>query len=127
MVKAVVAAELLMQCREVIVAARPFAACGGRGGRQDDDGDAVQLWCTQKKGPVFVTMFDPLQAIMAAMLAYFMFGENLYIGSIIGGAVVILGLYMLLWGKGKDQIDKSSTEHEPERDGDQSEASYAVQ
>jgi hypothetical protein len=46
---------------------------------------------------------------------------------IIGGAVVILGLYMLLWGKGKDQIDnKSSTEQEPERDGDQSEASYAV-
>jgi hypothetical protein len=40
----------------------------------------VQLWCTQKKGPVFVTMFDPLAAIMAAMLAYFMFGENLYIG-----------------------------------------------
>lgn len=40
----------------------------------------VQLWCTQKKGPVFVTMFDPLATIMAAMLAYFMFGENLYIG-----------------------------------------------
>ncbi|KXG40121.1 hypothetical protein SORBI_3001G494700 [Sorghum bicolor] len=85
----------------------------------------VQLWCTQRKGPVFVTMFDPLAAIMAAMLAYFMFGENLYIGSIIGGAVVILGLYMLLWGKGKDQIDKSSTEHQSERDGDQSEASSA--
>ena len=50
----------------------------------------------------------------------------IYICSIIGGAVVILGLYMLLWGKGKDQIDKSSTEHESERDVDQSEASYAV-
>nr|AWA44671.1 WAT1-related protein [Saccharum officinarum] len=50
-----------------------------------------------------------------------------FILQIIGGAVVILGLYMLLWGKGKDQIDnKSSTEQEPERDGDQSEASYAV-
>lgn len=51
----------------------------------------------------------------------------LLICSIIGGAVVILGLYMLLWGKGKDQIDKSSTEHESDqRDGDWSEASYAV-
>ena len=49
----------------------------------------------------------------------------IYICSIIGGAVVILGLYMLLWGKGKDQIDKSSTEHQSERDGDQSEASSA--
>jgi drug/metabolite transporter (DMT)-like permease len=40
----------------------------------------IQLWSTQKKGPVFVTMFDPLAGIMAAMLAYFMFGENIYIG-----------------------------------------------
>jgi nitrogen fixation-related uncharacterized protein len=51
----------------------------------------------------------------------------MFICSIIGGDVVILGLYMLLWGKGKDQIDnKSSTEHESGRDGDQSEASYAA-
>ena len=40
----------------------------------------VQLWCTEIKGPVFVTMFDPVAAIMAAMLAYFIFGENLYVG-----------------------------------------------
>ena len=25
-------------------------------------------------------MFDPVAAIMAAMLAYFIFGENLYVG-----------------------------------------------
>ncbi|CAN6296306.1 unnamed protein product [Urochloa humidicola] len=74
----------------------------------------AQLWCAEKKGPVFVTMFDPLAAIMVAMLAYFICAENLYVGSIIGGGVVILGLYMLLWGKGKDQIDKSSIEQESE-------------
>ena len=63
----------------------------------------AQLWCTEKKGPVFVTMFNPVSTIMVAILAYFIFGENLYVGSIIGGVVVILGLYMLLWGKDKDQ------------------------
>uniref|UniRef100_A0ACD5WU83 Uncharacterized protein n=1 Tax=Avena sativa TaxID=4498 RepID=A0ACD5WU83_AVESA len=62
----------------------------------------AQLWCTEKKGPVFVTMFNPLSTIMVAILAYFIFGENLYVGSIIGGVVVIAGLYMLLWGKDKD-------------------------
>lgn len=67
----------------------------------------AQLWCTERKGPVFVTMFNPLSTIMVAVLAYFIFGENLYVGSIIGGVVVIAGLYMLLWGKDKDQAYNS--------------------
>uniref|UniRef100_A0A453J181 WAT1-related protein n=1 Tax=Aegilops tauschii subsp. strangulata TaxID=200361 RepID=A0A453J181_AEGTS len=40
----------------------------------------AQLWCTEKKGPVFVTMFNPVSTIMVAILAYFIFGENLYVG-----------------------------------------------
>jgi len=38
--------------------------------------------------------------------------------SIIGGVAVILGLYMLLWGKGKDEINKSTIDHESELDRD---------
>uniref|UniRef100_I1P7L5 WAT1-related protein n=2 Tax=Oryza glaberrima TaxID=4538 RepID=I1P7L5_ORYGL len=76
----------------------------------------AQLWCTEKKGPVFVTMFNPLSTIMVAVLAYFMFGENLYVGSIIGGVVVILGLYMLLWGKDKDQEYNANKEQESDLD-----------
>ncbi|KAF0913774.1 hypothetical protein E2562_024639 [Oryza meyeriana var. granulata] len=76
----------------------------------------AQLWCTEKKGPVFVTMFNPLSTIMVAILAYFMFGENLYVGSIIGGVVVILGLYMLLWGKDKDQEYCTDKEQESDLD-----------
>ncbi|KAH8515344.1 hypothetical protein Peur_046864 [Populus x canadensis] len=63
---------------------------------------SIQLWCTEQKGPVFVTMFSPLATVMVAILAYFLFGEELHAGSILGGAVVIIGLYMLLWGKEKD-------------------------
>ncbi|XP_015690286.2 WAT1-related protein At2g39510-like [Oryza brachyantha] len=76
----------------------------------------AQLWCTEKKGPVFVTMFNPLSTIMVAILAYFIFGENLYVGSIIGGVVVILGLYMLLWGKDKDQGYNADKEQESDLD-----------
>ncbi|KAJ3682518.1 hypothetical protein LUZ60_015091 [Juncus effusus] len=64
----------------------------------------IQLWCTEEKGPVFVTMFNPLSTLMVAILAYFVFGERLYIGSIIGGIVVIIGLYLVLWGKDRDQL-----------------------
>lgn len=62
----------------------------------------IQLWCTEKKGPVFVTMFNPLSTLLVAILAYFALGEKLYLGSIVGGVTVIFGLYLLLWGKEND-------------------------
>lgn len=40
----------------------------------------VQLWCNEKKGPVFVTMFSPLATVMVAVLAYFLFGEEMHAG-----------------------------------------------
>ncbi|KAF8729010.1 hypothetical protein HU200_018321 [Digitaria exilis] len=76
----------------------------------------IQLWCNKKKGPVFVTMFNPLLTVMVTILAYFIFGENLYVGSIIGGILVILGLYMLLWGKDRDQEHRSTEEQDSELD-----------
>ncbi|KAF5465971.1 hypothetical protein F2P56_015933 [Juglans regia] len=63
----------------------------------------IQLWCTEERGPVFVTVFNPLSTILVAILGYFVLGEKLYMGSILGAIIVILGLYMLLWGKDGDQ------------------------
>lgn len=40
----------------------------------------VQLWCMEAKGPVFVTLFNPLSTLLVALLSYFVLGENLYIG-----------------------------------------------
>ncbi|KAJ4784529.1 WAT1-related protein [Rhynchospora pubera] len=74
----------------------------------------IQLWCTEEKGPVFVTMFNPVCTIMVAIFAYFVFGERLYIGSIIGGLIVMIGLYMVLWGKDKDQVQEQRTEKTPD-------------
>ncbi|KAJ9154180.1 hypothetical protein P3X46_027543 [Hevea brasiliensis] len=55
----------------------------------------IQLWCTEVKGPVFVTI-------------------------ILGAAVVIIGLYLQLWGKEDDQPTQS-------RSQDQSHSSYEEQ
>ncbi|KAL1563158.1 WAT1-related protein-like protein [Salvia divinorum] len=70
----------------------------------------VQLWCMEAKGPVFVTLFNPLSTLLVALLSYFVLGENLYIGSIIGGGVVVIGLYLLLWGKQHDEPQKKEPE-----------------
>ncbi|TMW82553.1 hypothetical protein EJD97_005639 [Solanum chilense] len=70
----------------------------------------IQLWCTEEKGPVFVTMFNPLSTILVALLAYFVFGEKLYMGRIIGAIIVIFGLYLLLWGKEDPKSEKKDEE-----------------
>ncbi|KAG6423993.1 hypothetical protein SASPL_114402 [Salvia splendens] len=70
----------------------------------------VQLWCMEAKGPVFVTLFNPLSTLLVALLSYFVLGENLYVGSIIGGGVVVIGLYLLLWGKQHDESQRKETE-----------------
>ncbi|OMP09742.1 Drug/metabolite transporter [Corchorus olitorius] len=63
----------------------------------------IQLWCMKEKGPVFVSVFNSLQTVMVVILAYFILGEKLHTGSILGGVLVIVGLYVLLWGKERDQ------------------------
>lgn len=73
----------------------------------------IQLWCTEVKGPVFVTMFNPLSTLLVALLAYFVLGERLYMGSILGGAIVIIGLYLVLWGKDRDQEAQIGTAELP--------------
>uniref|UniRef100_A0A803KSV1 WAT1-related protein n=1 Tax=Chenopodium quinoa TaxID=63459 RepID=A0A803KSV1_CHEQI len=65
----------------------------------------LQLWCTEEKGPVFVTMFNPLSTILVALLAYFVLGEKLYTGSIMGAVIVIFGMYLLMWGKEEAQTN----------------------
>ncbi|XP_057546987.1 WAT1-related protein At4g08300-like [Amaranthus tricolor] len=87
----------------------------------------LQLKCTAEKGPVFVTMFNPLTTILVALLAYFVLGEKLYMGSVMGAGIVIFGMYLLMWGKEEAQTNsagrylsyKDSTGLKPETDGDQ--------
>ncbi|XP_042442695.1 WAT1-related protein At5g07050-like isoform X1 [Zingiber officinale] len=77
----------------------------------------IQLWCTEQKGPVFVTMFNPISTIMVALLAYIVFGERLFLGSIIGGIIVIVGLYLVLWGKDTVQEKEMRAEASFEANG----------
>ncbi|MCL7042108.1 hypothetical protein MKW94_023316 [Papaver nudicaule] len=60
----------------------------------------VQLWCTEQKGPVFVTMFDLLSTVMVAVVAYF----------VLGGVIIIAGLYMVLWSKEGDNEPQTDSQ-----------------
>ncbi|PON49456.1 Plant-drug/metabolite exporter [Parasponia andersonii] len=56
------------------------------------------------KGPVFVTAFNPLGLVIVAIISSFILSELMYLGRVIGAAVIVVGLYMVLWGKSKDKL-----------------------
>ncbi|KAG6405449.1 hypothetical protein SASPL_133038 [Salvia splendens] len=59
-------------------------------------------WCVKKRGPVFTAAFSPLVQIMAALYDVPVMHEQLHLGSVIGSVIVIVGLYIMLWGKDRE-------------------------
>ncbi|GAB2302593.1 hypothetical protein Dimus_036596 [Dionaea muscipula] len=41
---------------------------------------SMLIWCTKEKGPVFVTMFCPLQTLLVVVFAYFILSDRLFMG-----------------------------------------------
>ncbi|KAL1553829.1 WAT1-related protein-like protein [Salvia divinorum] len=61
-----------------------------------------QAWCIGRRGPLFSAMFNPLCTVIVTIFACIFMHEELYIGSLTGGLAVIIGLYVVLWGKARD-------------------------
>ncbi|KAM1120290.1 hypothetical protein ACFX2I_044386 [Malus domestica] len=62
----------------------------------------LTAWCVRMRGPLFVSIFNPLGLLLIALAATFLLNEKLYLGSILGGTLIVCGLYMVLWGKSKE-------------------------
>ncbi|KAH9717854.1 WAT1-related protein [Citrus sinensis] len=69
----------------------------------------LQAWVIEKKGPVFLAMSTPLALIFTTIASVFLLCEIITLGRILGGLLLIGGLYAVLWGKSKEQkmVDKS--------------------
>ncbi|KAI3902530.1 hypothetical protein MKW92_005740 [Papaver armeniacum] len=59
-------------------------------------------YCVKKRGPVFTATFSPLIQIVVAMIGFSILNEPLHLGSVLGSILIIVGLYILLWGKNKE-------------------------
>uniref|UniRef100_A0A5B7C5H6 WAT1-related protein n=1 Tax=Davidia involucrata TaxID=16924 RepID=A0A5B7C5H6_DAVIN len=64
----------------------------------------LQTWCISNKGPVFAAMFSPLLLVVVGIFSAIAFAERLHLGSFVGAFLIIVGLYCVLWGKGKDGL-----------------------
>uniref|UniRef100_A0A0D9WKX5 WAT1-related protein n=1 Tax=Leersia perrieri TaxID=77586 RepID=A0A0D9WKX5_9ORYZ len=79
-------------------------------------GYVLMTWCVEKRGPVFTSAFIPIIQIMVAIIDFFFLHENLYLGSVVGSILMILGLYILLWGKNRDASAASVKEEEEDKE-----------
>ncbi|XP_050211196.1 protein WALLS ARE THIN 1 [Mercurialis annua] len=64
---------------------------------------AVQIWCIDRGGPVFVAVYQPVQTLVVAIMASIALGEEFYLGGIVGAVLIIVGLYLVLWGKSEEK------------------------
>ncbi|WJZ86385.1 hypothetical protein VitviT2T_005845 [Vitis vinifera] len=75
---------------------------------------SLMAWVSMVRGPIFVSSFFPLMPIMVAVASSLLLDEKLHLGSVIGAVLIIIGLYVVLWGKGKEmkktaQLDGSKS------------------
>ncbi|XP_051142248.1 WAT1-related protein At4g30420-like [Andrographis paniculata] len=65
-----------------------------------------QTWCVARRGPLFSASFSPLCTVIVTLVSSTLMHEELYTWSIVGGLIVIVGLYIVLWGKAKEHQGK---------------------
>ncbi|CAL9246139.1 unnamed protein product [Arabidopsis halleri] len=63
----------------------------------------VQGMMTKQKSVVFVTAFNPLVVIIGSIIGFLILGQNLYLGGVLGMAILLVGVCAVLWGKEGDE------------------------
>ncbi|EXB67895.1 Auxin-induced protein 5NG4 [Morus notabilis] len=73
----------------------------------------IQGVIMRDRGPVFVTAFCPLCMVIVAIMGSLFLAEQLYLGRVIGATIIIVGLYLVVWGKSKDYKSSTTSLDEP--------------
>ncbi|CAI8588650.1 unnamed protein product [Vicia faba] len=63
---------------------------------------AIQIWTISKGGPVLASIYLPLQTLLVALIASIAFGEEFFLGGIVGAILIITGLYLVVWGRSQE-------------------------
>nr|VDC65280.1 unnamed protein product [Brassica rapa] len=70
----------------------------------------LMSWAIQIKGPLYVSVFSPLLLVVVAVFSWTLLEEKLYTGTFMGSALVVIGLYGVLWGKDREMNENQDQE-----------------
>ncbi|KAL6861393.1 hypothetical protein ACP4OV_017093 [Aristida adscensionis] len=59
-------------------------------------------WAISRRGPIYPPMFNSLSLIITTVVDSVLLGTSIYLGSVLGTLLIIVGLYAFLWGKSKE-------------------------
>ncbi|KAL0726828.1 hypothetical protein Bca4012_022921 [Brassica carinata] len=68
----------------------------------------LQAWCVSRKGPLFSALFNPLSTVIVTFFGALYLKEQTYLGSLLGALAIIVGLYIVLWGKTEDYQEEAT-------------------
>ncbi|MED6164471.1 hypothetical protein PIB30_090408 [Stylosanthes scabra] len=68
----------------------------------------VHTWGIHIKGPVYISSFKPVSIAIAAAFSAIFLGDPLYLGIVVGGVIISIGFYSIIWGKAKEELSEYS-------------------